>query len=104
VHDDRNDFTLSRAYLADRSIGATLMTIPGGHSIDALCCLGEFKEVSSVVATQSQRVKRPLLYSEYPREETRVLEDLLLVTIVECGAARSLTFAARIPPGPSREH
>ena len=35
------DFTLSRAYLADHSTGATLMTIPGGHSIDALCfCLG----------------------------------------------------------------
>jgi predicted dehydrogenase len=53
-----SDFTLSRAYLADRSTGATLMTIPGGHSLDALCfCLGEFKEVSSVVATQRQRVK-----------------------------------------------
>jgi predicted dehydrogenase len=52
------DFTLSRAYLADRSTGATLMTIPGGHSIDALCfCLREFKEVSSVVATQRQRVR-----------------------------------------------
>jgi len=52
------DFTLSRAYLADRSTGATLMTIPGGHSIDALCfCLGEFKEVFSVVATQRQRFK-----------------------------------------------
>jgi predicted dehydrogenase len=46
------EFTLSWAYLADRSTGATLMTIPGGHSIDALCyCLGEFKSVSSVVAT-----------------------------------------------------
>jgi len=53
-----SDFTLSRAYLADRSTGATLMTIPGGHSIDALCfCLGEFKEVFSVVATQRQRFK-----------------------------------------------
>src|SRR5260370_18658335 len=52
------EFTRSRAYLADRSTGATLMTIPGGHSIDALCfCLGEFKEVSSVVATQHPRVK-----------------------------------------------
>src|SRR5271169_2612843 len=52
------DFTLSRAYLADRSTGATLMTIPAGHSSDALCyCLGEFKEVSSVVANQRQRVK-----------------------------------------------
>src|SRR3984957_6662575 len=35
-----------------------LMTSPGGHSIDALCyCLGEFKELSSVVANQRQRIK-----------------------------------------------
>jgi predicted dehydrogenase len=34
------------------------MTIPGGHSIDALCfCLGEFKELSSLVLTQRQQVK-----------------------------------------------
>jgi predicted dehydrogenase len=34
------------------------MTSPGGHSIDALCfCPGEFKELSSVVANQRQRVK-----------------------------------------------
>jgi predicted dehydrogenase len=34
------------------------MTIPGGHSIDALCfCLGEFKELSSFVATQRRQVK-----------------------------------------------
>lgn len=53
-----SEFTSSRAYLADRATGATLMTIPGGHSIDALCfCLGEFKEVSSIVATQRRQVK-----------------------------------------------
>jgi predicted dehydrogenase len=52
------EFTSSRAYLADRSTGASLMTIPGGHSIDALCfCLGEFKELSSFVATQRPQVK-----------------------------------------------
>jgi predicted dehydrogenase len=52
------EFTSSRAYLADRSSGATLMSIPGGHSIDALCfCLGEFKEVSGIVATQRGQVK-----------------------------------------------
>jgi predicted dehydrogenase len=53
-----SEFTSSRAYLADRSTGATLMTIPGGHSIDALCfCLGEFKQVSALVATQRPQVK-----------------------------------------------
>jgi predicted dehydrogenase len=53
-----SDFTSSRAYLADRSTGATLMTIPGGHSIDALCyCMGEFKTLSSFVATQRRQVR-----------------------------------------------
>src|SRR6202048_2959669 len=52
------EFTLDWAYMADRSNGNTLLTSPGGHSIDALCfCLGEFKELSSVVANQRQRVK-----------------------------------------------
>lgn len=52
------EFTRSNAYLADRTTGATLMTIPGGHSIDALCfCLGEFKEVASVVATRRTQIK-----------------------------------------------
>jgi predicted dehydrogenase len=52
------EFTNDWAYMADRSNGNTLMTSPGGHSLDALCfCLGEFKELSSVVANQRQRVK-----------------------------------------------
>jgi len=53
------DFTLDWAYMSDRSNGNTLMTSPGGgHSMDALCyCLGEFQELSSVVANQRQRVK-----------------------------------------------
>ena len=34
------------------------MTSPGGHSIDALCyCLGEFRELSSVVATRRPQIK-----------------------------------------------
>jgi hypothetical protein len=52
------EFTFDWAYMADRSNGNTLLTSPGGHPIDALCyCLGEFKELSSVVANQRQRVK-----------------------------------------------
>jgi predicted dehydrogenase len=52
------EFTRSRMYLADRSTGATLMTIPGGHSIDALCyCLGEFKQIAGVVATQRRSIR-----------------------------------------------
>src|SRR6266851_4025037 len=52
------EFTRDWAYMADRINGNTLMTSPGGHSIDALCfCLGEFKELSGIVANQRQRVK-----------------------------------------------
>jgi hypothetical protein len=34
---------IDRAYQADRANGANLLTVTGGHQIDALCyCLGEF--------------------------------------------------------------
>jgi predicted dehydrogenase len=52
------EFTLDWAYMADRSSGNTLLSSPGGHSIDPLCyCLGEFKELSSVVANQRKQIK-----------------------------------------------
>ena len=44
---------LDRAWMADRNQGANTLTIATGHAIDVLCfCVGEFKEVSSQVATQ----------------------------------------------------
>jgi predicted dehydrogenase len=52
------EFTLDWAYMADRTSGNTLLSSPGGHSIDALCyCLGEFKEMSSVVANRRKQIK-----------------------------------------------
>ncbi len=42
----------SMAYLHDRSSGAHFLSIPGGHSIDALCwLLGEFDTLSATVKT-----------------------------------------------------
>jgi predicted dehydrogenase len=82
------DFTSSRAYLADRSSGATLMTIPGGHSIDALCfCLGEFKEVSGLVAT-----KRPQVKNIETGETLRMTspDQVLINGILENGALASV--------------
>jgi predicted dehydrogenase len=39
------------AYLLDRASGAHFLSIPGGHSIDALCyLLGEFRSLSAIVA------------------------------------------------------
>jgi len=49
--------TLDRAYQADFANGANLMTITGGHQIDALChCLGEFREVSAFAVSQRGRI------------------------------------------------
>ena len=49
--------SIDRAYQADRNNGANLMTITGGHQIDALChCLGEFRELSAFVVSQRDRI------------------------------------------------
>jgi predicted dehydrogenase len=49
--------TLDRAYQADFANGANLMTITGGHQIDALChCLGEFRELSAFAVKQRDRI------------------------------------------------
>jgi predicted dehydrogenase len=83
-----SEFTPSRSYLADRSTGATLLTIPGGHSIDALCyCLGEFKSVSSVVATQRSEVK----ITETNETVRMTSPDQVLVSgVLESGAVASV--------------
>ena len=48
--------TLDRAYQADFANGANLMTITGGHNLDALCyCLGEFRELSAFAVSQRDR-------------------------------------------------
>src|SRR5246127_5856247 len=49
--------TIERAYQADFANGANLMTITGGHQIDALCyCLGEFHEIAAFVVSQRDRI------------------------------------------------
>ena len=49
--------SIDRAYQADRANGANLMTITGGHQVDALChCLGEFRELSAFVVSQRDQI------------------------------------------------
>src|ERR1700738_2059161 len=49
--------TIDRAYQADFANGANLLTITGGHTIDALCyCLGEFREFAAFVVSQRDRI------------------------------------------------
>src|SRR5205085_1151936 len=49
--------TIERTYQADRENGANLLTITGGHQIDALChCLGEFRELTAFAVSQRDRI------------------------------------------------
>jgi predicted dehydrogenase len=83
-----SEFTRDWAYMADRSNGNTLMTSPGGHSIDALCfCLGEFKELSSVVANQRQRVK---IVETGEMIEMTSPDQVLLSGVLQSGAVASV--------------
>src|SRR5271169_3559004 len=49
--------SIDRAYQVDRANGANLLTITGGHTVDALChCLGEFRELTAFVVSQRDRI------------------------------------------------
>jgi predicted dehydrogenase len=49
--------TIDRAYQTERANGANLMTITGGHNLDALChCLGEFRELSAFAVSQRDHI------------------------------------------------
>src|SRR5271170_3170304 len=49
--------TIDRAFQADLGNGANLLTITGGHQIDALChCLGEFRELTAFAVSQRERI------------------------------------------------
>jgi predicted dehydrogenase len=47
------------AYLLDKKNGASMLTIPFGHTVDAFCwCLGEFSELKATFATRRPHAKR----------------------------------------------
>ena len=78
---------IDRSYQADLANGANLMTITGGHQIDALChCLGEFREVSAFVVSQRDRIFAEDAGAEIPKTSP---DQLVVGGIVESGAAVS---------------
>jgi predicted dehydrogenase len=82
------EFTRDWAYMADRLSGNTLMTSPGGHSIDALCyCLGDFKELSSVVANQRQRIK---IVETGETIQMTAPDQVLISGVLQSGAVTSI--------------
>jgi predicted dehydrogenase len=89
--------TIDRAYQADRANGANLLTITGGHTIDALCyCLGEFRELAAFVVSQRDRV----LVEETDELIAKTLPDQLVVNgIVGDGAVVSFQIRGGMNSG-----
>lgn len=79
--------TLDRAYQADFANGANLMTITGGHNLDALCCcLGEFREVSAFAVSQRDRIPLDGTGELVPKD---VPDQLVVSGILDSGAVAS---------------
>src|SRR5260221_4686535 len=79
--------TIDRAYQADRANGANLMTITGGHQIDALChCLGEFRQVAAFFVNQRNRIHSEVTRGLNPKYSP---DQLTVTGIVGEGAAVS---------------
>jgi predicted dehydrogenase len=88
---------IDRAYQVDRANGANLMTITGGHQIDALChCLGEFKELAAFVICQ-----RDFIYADdIGATVAKTSPDQLLVSgIVGDGVAVSFQIRGGMTRG-----
>ncbi|MFF3495280.1 Gfo/Idh/MocA family protein [Streptomyces sp. NPDC002795] len=78
------------AYTADRSNGATLMTIPFGHTLDALTmCLSPFEELSATTATRRPTVQ----VSDTGERIPMTAEDQIAVSgLLAGGAVASLHY------------
>jgi predicted dehydrogenase len=79
--------TLDRSYQASFGNGANLMTITGGHNLDALCyCLGEFRELFAFAVSQR---------GEIPTQDSGVVakdvpDQLVVSGVLDSGAVVSV--------------
>jgi predicted dehydrogenase len=78
------------AYLNDKRNGATMLSIAGGHAIDALChCLGEVRELSATMT--SRRTSFTIGQTDDPQPMTT--DDQVCVTgLLAGGAALSVHY------------
>ncbi|POX42163.1 oxidoreductase [Streptomyces sp. Ru73] len=91
------EFRPGGAYLLDRANGATMLTIPFGHTIDAFSMvLGEFTELSAVTAT-----RRGTVHEEGTGRATPMTaEDQVAVSgLLTSGAVASVHFRGGLSRG-----
>lgn len=87
----------AHAYLNDIYTGAHMLSIPGGHSIDALCwLLGEFAELSATLKT----LNKTLDIAGTGETMTRTSPDQILVSgVLTSGAVAAVRIAGATSPG-----
>jgi predicted dehydrogenase len=79
--------SIDRAYQTDRANGANLLTITGGHQIDALCyCLGEFRDLAAFAVSQRDSIPVDSTGEVVPKD---VPDQLVVSGIVGDGAVVS---------------
>ena len=79
--------TIDRAYQTDFANGANLMTITGGHNLDALCfMLGEFKELSAFAVSQRDHIPLEATGELVPKN---VPDQLVVSGVLASGAVIS---------------
>ena len=82
--------TAGSEYVLDERNGASLLTIPFGHTVDALCwCLGEFTEVSATFATRRPVV--PLAGTTETRAQTTA-DQVAVSGVLARGAVASIHY------------
>ncbi|MEU9015830.1 Gfo/Idh/MocA family oxidoreductase [Streptomyces sp. NPDC048479] len=82
------------AYLLDRANGATMLSIPFGHTIDGLASvLGEFTELSATTATRRTEVRHEETGQPAP---TNVDDQIAVTGTLESGAVASVHFRGGI--------
>lgn len=84
-------------YLLDSRNGATMLTIPFAHTVDAFCwCLGEFESLQATLATRRPQVKLvetgEMLNSDAP-------DQIVLSGSLESGAVASVHFRGGLSRG-----
>jgi predicted dehydrogenase len=84
-------------YLLDPANGATLLSIPFGHSIDAMCwVLGEFRELTATTANRRPGVIR----AENGERISKAAPDNIAVSgILESGALASIHYRGGLSKG-----
>jgi predicted dehydrogenase len=84
------DFAPAGAYMLDRDNGATMLTIPFGHTIDAVTmALGEFTDLTATMATRRRQVRNSATGQLAPMTAP---DQIAVSGVLESGAVASVHF------------